>query len=79
MEYDVINLGWTAPRNAIFQLQIITGLLEEGDVFIHAPEYISSYHLLRSVTMGSTAWQVIDCNLDLYSYVSQRKTHKPLA
>ena len=71
-EYDVINLGWTAPRNAIFQMQIITGLLEEGDIFIHAPEYISSYHLLRSVSMGTTAWQVIDCNLDLYSYVDIR-------
>ncbi len=71
-EYDVINLGWTAPRNAIFQIEIITALLGEGDIFIHAPEYMKSYHLMRYIAMGSTAWQVIDCNLDLYSYVDIR-------
>ncbi|MGM9681073.1 MAG: leucine-rich repeat protein [Eubacteriales bacterium] len=78
-EYDVINLGWTAPRNAIFQMEIITALLDEGDIFIHAPEYISNYHLMNNITMGSSAWQVIDCNLDLFSYVDIRTVPKSLS
>ncbi|MBR3750152.1 MAG: leucine-rich repeat protein [Clostridia bacterium] len=78
-EYDVINLGWTAPRNALFQVLIITELLNEGDVFLHAPEYISSCHFMRSIGMGGSAWQILDCNLDLFSYVDIRKLPKAIS
>ena len=75
-EYDVINLGWTAPRTAIYQLLIIDALLEEGDIFVHAPEYLGSYQLLRSVVMGTTAWQMLDSNLDLFSLADIREMTK---
>lgn len=76
-DYQVVNVAVNGLINSAVQMQIITALLEEGDIFFHTPELSSEQQMLCQ--MGFTAddsklWCGLEYNYDLVSYVDIRET-----
>ncbi len=74
-DYQVVNVAVNGLINSAVQMQIITALLEEGDIFFHTPELSSEQQMLCQ--MGFTAddsklWCGLEYNYDLVSYVDIR-------
>lgn len=64
-EYAVVNAGVNGDFNALFQMEIILTYLEEGDVFVHAPEQASTYQFLSSMILDGRAFAMTEGNYDL--------------
>lgn len=69
-DYHVLNLGVVGGTNALFQFQIITPLLDKGDIFVHAPEEGSPYQLMHSVEAEIRMFTCLEGNYDLWREVS---------
>lgn len=61
----VVNLGVIGGINARYQLEIIRPFLEEGDVFIHAPEEMSGAQLLNDISCDYRMLVTVEGNYDL--------------
>lgn len=64
-EYIVYNLGVNGDINAAFQLDIILNYIQEGDIFIHAPEEMSQCQLMASYVVNDFMFMMVEGNYDL--------------
>ena len=74
-EYVIANLGLNGTVSAAVQMQILTALLEPGDILFHTPELSSSRQLMRVKDMGDNdglLWCGIENNYDLFALVDLR-------
>lgn len=68
-EYVVMNMGVIGGTNALFQFECMTPYMGEGDIFIHAPEEMSSYQLMADTEAESRMFVTIESNYDLLTLV----------
>lgn len=66
--FEIINCGVIGGICATMQLDIIGHFLEKGDVFIHAPEEMSSYQLLHEYDFAMKCFMIMESNYDLFHY-----------
>ena len=74
-EYQVVNVAINGLINSAVQMQIITALLEEGDIFFHTPELSSEQQMLCQMGFtgdDSKLWCGLEYNYDLVAYVDLR-------
>lgn len=64
-DYRVINCGVIGGICATFQMDIIAQCLEEGDIFVHAPEEMSNYQLLHDYDFAMRVFVLMESNYDL--------------
>lgn len=63
----VLNLGVIGGINAQYQMEIIRTFLEDGDVFVHAPEEMSSAQMLHNISCDYRMFVTVEGNYDLLS------------
>lgn len=66
-EYKVLNLGVIGSTNADLQLRNILPYIGKDDVFLHAPEQMSYYQLMRWVDAETRMFVMCEQNYDLLS------------
>lgn len=64
-EYTICNMGVIGGTNALFQFECIAPYMKEGDIFIHAPEEMSSYQLLHKLRAEQRMFVCTENNYDL--------------
>ena len=78
-DYVCINMAVNGYFNGIVQTEIMNHYLNEGDVFIHAPESMGEYQLFNSYDMDDTRlYMALEANYDLLSLVDIRNIDREL-
>ena len=74
--YCPINMGINGLVNSSVQMQILEPFLEDGDIFIHTPEFSSAQQMLLAVKMNTEyedkLWCGLEYNYDLFTLVDMR-------
>ena len=64
-EYAVVNAGLNGEFNALFQMECMLPYINEGDVFVHAPEQMNQYQFLESLRVDGRVFAMVEGNYDL--------------
>lgn len=72
-EYEIINLGVIGGTSAAVQFDMIIPYLTDKDVFIHAPEIMSSWQLMDSFTVDNRLFIMVEGNYDILRHVDISK------
>lgn len=72
-EYFIVDTGVIGSTNAWFQFQCMLPYLGEGDVFVHAPEQMSSYQLLYKLRAEYRTFVCVEGNYDLLAQIDCSK------
>lgn len=68
-EYVVCNTGVIGGTDAGFQFDILSQFVEEGDIFIHAPEVSSQFQFMAKREVDQRLFVMVEGNYDLLSLV----------
>lgn len=68
-DYEVINLGVIGGTSAAVQFDMIIPYLTDKDVFIHAPEIMSTWQLMDSFTIDNRVFIMVEGNYDNFRNV----------
>ncbi|MBQ2805001.1 MAG: hypothetical protein IJF10_03890, partial [Clostridia bacterium] len=64
-QYVVCNVGIIGGTTATFQMDCISAYLQQGDVFVHAPEQMSTYQLMVNTDAELRMFVCVEANYDL--------------
>lgn len=67
-EYKIFNLGILGGVDAGIQFDCIVRYLEEGDVFVHAPEQGSPYQFMAERKFDTRVYSMLEGNYDLLRF-----------
>ena len=71
-EYRIVNLGLNGFFCSAAQMDILTGYLKQGDIFLHAPESSSAQQLMADQSMTQNLYMCLELNYDLFALVDIR-------
>ncbi|MCQ2414238.1 MAG: leucine-rich repeat protein [Clostridia bacterium] len=71
-EYQVINFGTIVPYSAVFQLDVISNHLSDGDLVVFAPEYMMAQQM-GSVKLNGKIFRGFEMCYDVFREVDMRK------
>lgn len=75
-DYTICNMGVIGGTDASFQLACIAPYIKENDIFIHAPEEMSTFQMLKDLTMDGRCFIMVEGNYQLLSSVTLTKEEK---
>lgn len=69
-DYTICNMGVIGGTDASFQLACIAPYIKQDDIFIHTPEEMSTFQMLKDLTMDGRCFIMVEGNYQLLSHVT---------